>query len=1434
MKNCNKWLGLIMGLALAGAVPAVVRAGVKTWLPISGTNVWAVDGNWSGGTMPVAGDDVVITNPNVSVVISAGTPASGWLNSVLVGNAASLVFSNWNSALSATNITVDSQGTVTLPKEFINSATKNNIYLVCANLLVKSGGTINADYKGYACGNDIPGGAIGSGQKGDGPGGGPTDGWTGQGASYGGQGGGMTRTPTFAASTNYGSASMPFDPGSGGGGGGYGGSPLGLGGRGGGAVRIEATGSVTVNGTITAKGEACTSQGGGGGSGGSIYIACNTFAGNNGVVRADGGGAEGASGGGGNGGGGRIAVVYNPSSQSNQAAPSVVFSALPGMSTVATSTMLGDAGTLYFPDASLFSILITNVQGHVYGVTSWSPDSLTMSNVWVGFNEEGFQLTVTNGLQLIGPSCKMELGGSVFTNTSWSNPQDLRLLRYSGTQPSVLNVGGSLTLTNSAKFYVYGAQTNGVAPTYGALVSVTGDVVITTNCWIYPYSHPTNGGSALFRMSNLTIAASISTKDAGINADTKGYRAGAPATVGSGPGAGKNTTSSGATGGGYGGRGGKVGGMPYGVANAPTDPGSGGGGTYYYAAGSLGQGGAGGGLVRIEAAGTVSVNGLISANGEDGSVTSVGGGSGGGVYIVCRNLSGDFGAITVNGGKGDASFAACGGGAGGRIAVIYTNAVDQTSLPGLTFAAGYGLGGAAPYNGELGTIYFPDMRLLAETMSHTGVWLLPAYATWSPNSLTVSNGCLRFNAEGFRLNVTNDVVISGPSGRLELGGNTSTNLLQWILFPYSEMSNGPAMNVGGRLVLTNGGSLMVCAARTNGAPASYGALVSVTGDVYIASNCWVTPVSHPTNGGSVFFHMNTLTVAATPGATNAGFNADGRGYRGGTNLGAAFGPGGGIFMDNGTPGGGYGGFGGRCGGKPYGNVAAPIMPGSGGGGTDYSPSGNLQERGGAGGGVVWIEAPGGVTLNGLITANGLAGESRRGGGGSGGAVYITCNQLAGQYGVVFANGGLSETDAGGGGGGRIAVIYTPASQTTIPGITFSAMPGRSASASPLNDGDLGTLYFPDGKFLTETLPHSGQWANPSFTSWAPNSLTVSNAWIRFPVSGFSLNVSNNVNIFGASARLDLGGNAVTNVYMLQYAPYSDLSAGPSLTVGGDLTVSNSARLQVFSAPTNAAAPKYGALVRVTGTMLLRSNAWVYPVSNPTNGGSPVFRVGNLTIADTNCGISADSGGFLGGPLGFGGWGTGRGGYVAYAGCGGGGYGGRGGGAYLPGITYGSSNAPADPGSGGSGPDWNGSGTVALFCVGRGGKGGGLVRIEAPNGMVTLNGTITANGRAGDGSGARGGAGGSGGGVYIVCRTFKGSATGQIRATGGNGDSGAAYSCGGGGGGRIAIWRVSDLSSGSIATNVNGGVSYVGAITNGAVGTVVWGLLPAPGTAVFLR
>ena len=72
----------------------------------------------------------------------------------------------------------------------------------------------------------------------------------------------------------YGAKSAPVDPGSG-----AGGTPTSTGGSGGGAVRLEATGHVLVNGTINANGTSGPSGYYGGGSGGGVYITCRTFGG---------------------------------------------------------------------------------------------------------------------------------------------------------------------------------------------------------------------------------------------------------------------------------------------------------------------------------------------------------------------------------------------------------------------------------------------------------------------------------------------------------------------------------------------------------------------------------------------------------------------------------------------------------------------------------------------------------------------------------------------------------------------------------------------------------------------------------------------------------------------------------------------------------------------------------------------------------------------------------------------------------------------------------------------------------------------------------------------------------------------------------------------------------------------------------------------------
>ena len=240
-------------------------------------------------------------------------------------------------------------------------------------------------------------------------------------------------------------------------------------------------------------------------------------------------------------------------------------------------------------------------------------------------------------------------------------------------------------------------------------------------------------------------------------------------------------------------------------------------------------------------------------------------------------------------------------------------------------------------------------------------------------------------------------------------------------------------------------------------------------------------------------------------------------------------------------------------------------------------------------------------------------------------------------------------------------------------------------------------------------------------------------------------------------------------------------------------------------------------------LVLPDTCQIYPASHTTNGGSILFRVKNLTVGAA-AQINATGLGFAGGTSNHpSGYGTGGGGALNLRG-GGGGYGGRGGNSgsgSLGGTTYGSSNAPVDPGSGG-GYDSNGK-TAGL-------AGGGLVRIEA-SGTLALFGTIVANGIDGSDPGS-----GSGGGVYLTCAKWLSSSNATIGARGGI----TSNYGGSGGGGRVAIWRQrDDLTYGSITNNngtnridVAGGPSAVGSA--GANGTIVWGLLGAPGTVFAIR
>ncbi|HOA60036.1 MAG: right-handed parallel beta-helix repeat-containing protein [Verrucomicrobia bacterium] len=161
-------------------------------------------------------------------------------------------------------------------------------------------------------------------------------------------------------------------------------------------------------------------------------------------------------------------------------------------------------------------------------------------------------------------------------------------------------------------------------------------------------------------LNNLTVA-----EGGSISTDGRGY----PIDGNLGPGAGVRLDWGG-SGAGHGGTGGTTilgaaGGAPYGSITEPLEHGSAGG------PGDGGAGGAGGGVVRLNVANLLTIDGRVTAQGLNGVSNNSGGGAGGSLYLTAKTIAGK-GAILADGGAGE--WVDGGGGAGGRIA-LYADAV---------------------------------------------------------------------------------------------------------------------------------------------------------------------------------------------------------------------------------------------------------------------------------------------------------------------------------------------------------------------------------------------------------------------------------------------------------------------------------------------------------------------------------------------------------------------------------------------------------------------------------------------------------------------------------------------------------------------------------------------------------------------------------------
>lgn len=521
--------------------------------------------------------------------------------------------------------------------------------------------------------------------------------------------------------------------------------------------------------------------------------------------------------------------------------------------------------------------------------------------------------------------------------------------------------------------------TDGVTITTTGTVTVTGDIdVADKGC---------EGGGT-------------TTDDGGVDSeDGYGQTPGNPSsscTVSTGGGGTGVASTSYAGGGSYGGIGyngsSPTAGTRYSDETAPLYLGAGGGRDSVY-----GNGGDGGGKVRINASGTVTVNGNIDANGEQGERDqgfTGGGGSGGSVYITATTLAGS-GTITANGGRGREWTHDSHGGGGGRIALEYTSKTYSGSISadGGDNSSGIGTAGTA------GTIFEEN----------------------------TSSGQYTFNCNG---------TSSSPADPTESIYSSSDDLV------FADINDGycaldAALSID-NLTINSGVTLTHIAEDKTGVQITAASDITVTGDI-------------DTDGKGCGIGQNPNWDGKGPdGGGDCAFDASGAAdFESGATGGASAGHGGA---------GGNNSLGNNAG-ATYGSNTNPVLLGSGGGqGNDPTRGGkgggyiNLNVTG-------TLTINGSITAEGT-SDSGVSG-SYGAGGGSGGSINITTDTIAGSGTLSANGGAGSDGSSAvgsGGGGGRIAVTYATDTYDVSSNATVVAGTMGSGALNSSTNGSDGTLY----------------------------------------------------------------------------------------------------------------------------------------------------------------------------------------------------------------------------------------------------------------------------------------------------------------------------------------------------------------------------------------
>lgn len=645
-----------------------------------------------------------------------------------------------------------------------------------------------------------------------------------------------------------------------------------------------------------------------------------------------------------------------------------------------------------------------------------------------------------------------------------------------GTVPQIgdsVTIGGGYTVTIPSSHTINAVaditiQNTGVLEQANTLTqTISGTLLIESGGEL---THSNNSTSHLYSVN--FAAANVQVNSGGvIDVDGLGYDNGGTSSDGNGPGKGLfgNKQSSG---GGHGGDGGDspavAGGTGYCDVTGPTTIGSGGGS-------DLGSSAAdGGGLIVLNVSGTFTLNGTITADGNNaGTGDQSGGGAGGGINITAGTIAGTPQGVTLTGGSGG-TFGSnnTGGGGGGCMSLTYTT---DSSSSGLLDASSVTMnGGVGSYqHGGAGT-YAVFNTAGEDTLYVVNNGTVGAGSSQGASSLTVdylevNNGGTYTVASGTTfILVSNTPILSGDStGTLIVDDNGTFTPSTTVTFSSTTLQFHQS------------------ATWTNGASTNL-TLVASTLDFrdFSTSTSALTLGTVTLNTGSTLTHGNNsteqthiLNLAATTLTIDSGasIDVDGLGYDNGGATSNGNGPGAGLYgSGNPSSGAGHGGAGGGssdgdAGGSAYCTTSSPATIGSG-GGTEFAASAA------DGGGLVILDISGTFTLNGTITADGGdAGTVDQSGGGAGGGVKITAGSVAGSTPAITATGGAGGTwggASGGSGGGGGGCVY----------IGYSSSNAVESGDVSLAGGSAGNANGSDGAYVTAVINTAPTVTNMTLTT----------------------------------------------------------------------------------------------------------------------------------------------------------------------------------------------------------------------------------------------------------------------------------------------------------------------------------------------------------------